>query len=198
MTERAGETISGSIRDFIAQTYDLYTAPTYGSFLRVASSLPAIDVIAVVTDIQTAPIDTTRPVVARGREVAAEAALLEANPQLHITMRTTFAAVVVGYIEAGVPIPMLPPQPPLIPGFVYPCTVDEVSLFTRDPGFLRLLMEAGASNDLVTACLRHAASAQQDPSFIVGAGKTLLAILAEQPNRVAELLPLLNRAQPHH
>jgi len=40
MPERVGETIEVSIREFKAQSYDLYRAPSFGSLIHVASTAP--------------------------------------------------------------------------------------------------------------------------------------------------------------
>lgn len=192
MPERAGETIQVSIREFKAQSYELYQVPAFGSFVRVASTAPGVEIYAVVGDIVTGPIDSARPVVARGEELESEEAIYEENPHFRHVMRTYFAAIVVGYVRDGQARHLLPPQPPRIHGFVRACTPEEVAAFTQQFGFLRLLMTAQASNDLVSACVRNAAAARAgDPAYLVGAGKELMVLLAKDPERLGVLLPLL-------
>ena len=190
--ERVGETIAVSIREFQAQAYDLYQAPPFGSFVRVASTAPGVEIYGVVQDIRTEPIDPGRPVVARGVDLPTEEAVYEENPHFRYVMRTRFTAIVVGYVQEGKCWTILPPQPPRIHGFVYACTSEEVASFTQDPGFLRLLMAARASNDLISACVRNAAAARGDePAYRVGLGKELMTLLADDPERLNLLLPLL-------
>jgi hypothetical protein len=87
---------------------------------------------------------------------------------------------------------MLPPQPPRIHGFVFACSTQDVAAVTQRFGFLRLLMASAASNDLISACIRTAALARaQEPGYLVGAGKELMVLLAEDPERLSVLLPLL-------
>lgn len=192
MSERVGETIEVSIRAFEAQSYDLYLAPSFGSFVHVASTAPQVEIYGIVADIRTGPIDAARPVIARGRELEREEAIYEENPHFQHVMRTRFGAVVVGYVQGGRPHHLLPPQPPRIHGFVYACTPEEVASFAQRFGFLRLLMAAQASNDLISACLRSAAAARAaEAGYLIDAGKELMILLAEDPNRLSTLLPLL-------
>jgi hypothetical protein len=192
MSQRVGETIAVSIREFQAQSYDLYLAPSFGSFIHVASTAPGIEIYAVVQDIRTEPIDPSRPVVARGAELADEEAIYAENPHFRHVMRTRFSAVVIGYEQDGQAYHLLPPQPPRIHGFVHACSPDKVADFTQHLGFLRLLMASQASNDLLSACVRTAAAARAGESgYLVGAGKELMVLLAEDPERLNALLPLL-------
>ena len=192
MPDRAGETIQVSIRDFKAQSYALYQVPAFGAFVHVASTAPGVEIYAVVQDIATGPIDSSRPVVARGEELDNEEAIYEENPHFRHVMRTHFDAVVVGYVQNGQAQHLLPPQPPRLHGFVHACTPEEVAAFTQRFGFLRLLMTAQASNDLVSACVCSAAAARAgEPDYLVGAGKELLVLLSRDPERLGVLLPLL-------
>ena len=192
MAQRVGETIEVSIRKFEAQSYDLYLAPSFGSFIHVASTAAGVEIYAAVEEIRTGPIDASRPVVARGAELADEEAIYEENPHFQHVMRTRFSAVVVGYVQNGQPLHMLPPQPPRIHGFVHACAPEEIAAFTQRFGFLRLLKAAQASNDLLSACVRTAAAARTgEPGYLVGAGKELMVLLADDPERLNVLLPLL-------
>lgn len=192
MSKRVGETIAVSIRDFQAQSYGLYEAPSFGSFVRMASTAPGIEIYAVVQDIRTEPIDPSRPVVARGGQLSREEAIYEENPHFGHVMRTCFSAVVVGYAQDDLIQHRLPPQPPRIHGFVHACEPEEVARLTEHLGFLRLLMAANASNDLISACVRAAAGARAaDVGFLVGVGKELIILLSEDPDRLGTLLPLL-------
>ncbi len=192
MSNRVGETIAVSIREFQAQSYDLYQAPAFGSFIHVASTAPGVEIYAVVCDIATGPIDASRPVIARGAELENEDQIYAENPHFQHVMRTSYDAVVVGYLQSGQVQHLLPPQPPRIHGFVYACTPEEVNAFTQGLGFLRLLLTAQASNDLLSACVRTAAAARAgEPGYLVGAGKELMVLLAKDPERLGVLLPLL-------
>ncbi|MBN1485381.1 MAG: hypothetical protein JXA37_11735 [Chloroflexia bacterium] len=192
MSTRVGETIAVSIREFQAQSYDLYEAPAFGSFIHVASTAPGVRIYAVVQDIRTEPIDPSRPVIARGAELDNEQAIYQENPHFRHVMRTRFSAVVVGYLQQETARHMLPPQPPRIHGFVHACTQAEIAAFTQDLGFLRLLLAAQASNDLLSACVRCAAAARSGESgYLLGLGKELMTLLAEDPERLNSLLPLL-------
>lgn len=190
--DHVAETISVSITTFTAQTYGLHRAPPFGSFLRVASSEEGIDIYAVVSNIQTAPVDQGRPVTARGEALENEAQVYADNPHFQQVLRTTFHGIVVGFMRGANVYHQLPPQPPRIHGFVYPCTNTETAAFAQRPDFLRLLKVAAATSDLITAVVTNAALAQPDrAAYLTGAGKNLLAMFADQPERVGELLELL-------
>ncbi len=192
MSQKVAETISVSIRKFDAQCYELYAAPPFGSFVHVSSAAPGIEIYAVVSDICTGPIDASRPVVARGADLYDEESVYRENPHFRHLLRTWFSALVVGFREGERVVHTLPPQPPRIHGFVYPCEADEILAFTSHLGFLRLLTAGQASNDLVSACLRHAAAAREAGSdYLVHAGRELVRLLAEEPERLNVLLPLL-------
>ncbi len=189
---KVAETIAVSIRKFDAQCYDLYAAPCFGSFVRVASAAPGIEIYAVVSEICTGPIDASRPVVARGAGLANEETVYQQNPHFQHLLRTWFSALVVGYRDGDRIVHTLPPQPPRIHGFVYTCNESEILAFTSSLGFLRLLMAGQASNDLVSACLRTAAAAREPGSgYLIDAGRELVRLLAEDPERLNVLLPLL-------
>jgi hypothetical protein len=78
---------------------------------------------------------------------------------------------------------------------VHPCDADEVRALTADLVFLRGVLVAGGSLDgvpvdeLAAACLREARPLQTDErEFLLRAGKSLAAILADDYDRLQAIL----------
>lgn len=120
--------------------------------------------------------------------------MYRSNPQLPRLLRTEFQATIVGYQDITTPRYYLPPQPPRIHAFVYPCNPDEVRLFTRQLDFLPLLLaEASTLTDEVTAAfLRQAASVQDDTeAFLVNAGRQVAQLLYRDFQRLYNLVGAL-------
>src|SRR4051794_22221609 len=134
----AGEVIEADTLQFRAECPRLYAAPPFGSFVRVEGAERSV--FGVVSHIATATMDA-------GRQTQAlhlpPERLAERMPQLALLLRTCFTAVVVGYAEGDIR-PYLPPLPPEIHRFVYPCVPAEVEALTAEPDFLRVLAAAEA------------------------------------------------------
>ena len=207
---RLGEVVESASDRFTAQCYRLYESPPLGALLRTDSA-PTLTVghspegaggegriYAVVYRVSTQALDPGRAVVARGEGEDTEEGIYSSNPQLARLLTTTFETLIVGHgDEAGVS-QRLPPLPPRIHAFVYPCTTDEVQRFTRSLDFLSLLLNsshagAGMADEVVTACLRHASAHLEEPnSFLVRAGKTLAGLLTRDLPRLNSILRRLS------
>jgi len=185
---RLGEVVETSTTGFVAQCYQLYGAPPLGALVRAGRPHPAYGVVHQVT---TQGIDPTRRPVARGQDEASEEAVYRSNPQLAHLLRTDFQAVVVGHSAGEVLRYHLPPVPPPIYAFVHQCTSEEVRLFTSNPAFLRPLATSSipALEEVVAACLRYVASAQEDPdAFLTRVGKQLASFFPGDFRRVETIL----------
>ena len=90
--------------------------------------------------------------------------------------------MVVGHKDGDRLYQYLPPQPARIHGFVYLCQPDEVKEFSRQFGFLNILLNAAPpvpAEELIAAALRRMSRAQDDGrAFLVAAGKELAALLS--------------------
>ena len=220
--QRLGEVVESSSDRLTGQCYHLYESPPLGALLRT-DSIPTFGnppespldkggqrgvereagaegrIYAVVCRVSTQALDPGRPVVARGEGEDTEEGIYSSNPQLARLLCTTFEALIVGHGgEAGVS-QRLPALPPRIHAFVYPCTTEEVQLFTRSLDFLSLLLNSShagtaMADEVVTACLRQAsAHLEERDSFLVRAGK----VLAEQLTRdLPRLNSVLRRLSP--
>ncbi|MCH7606593.1 MAG: hypothetical protein IH962_05500, partial [Chloroflexi bacterium] len=137
------------------------------------------------------PLDSSRPVLARGEAAATEEEVFRNNPQLERLLTSRFEALITGYREEGADRQYLPALPPRVHSFVYICESDEVARFTSRLDLLRLLLNSGGtlSDEVLGACLRQAASAHPDPeAFLVRAGKVLASELAGDLPRLNAVL----------
>ena len=103
-----GEVVEATTTEFVAQCYELYTAPALGSLVRCGDDEA---IYGIVHEIGTRSIDAGRRPIARGRDEDDEDAIYEANPQLSRLLSTEFRALSVGYIEDGTLRRWLAPLP---------------------------------------------------------------------------------------
>jgi hypothetical protein len=198
---RLGEVVETATTSFVAQCYRLYEAPALGALVRAGGLLRQAQdrlypAYGIVHEVSTQGIDPSRRPVARGMEEATEEDVYLSNPQLSHLLRTDFRAVIVGHSIDGDLRYHLPPVPPPIYAFVYACGPEEVRRFTSNSAFLRPLATSGvaAVEEVVAACLRHAAAAQEDPDgFLTGIGKQLATFFPGDFRRVEAIL---QRAAP--
>ena len=186
-SERVAEVVEAASAAFIAQCYALDGAPPLGALVRTGDP----PVYGVVCNIESGPLDTGRRVTARGHGEESEEALYRSNPQLERLLVTRLEARIVGYEREGAARQGLPSLPPRLHAFVYVCTPEEVREFTRSFDFLHLLaaLPPPAGDEVVTACLRSAASVQPDSeAFLMAAGQSLARELSDDVRRLNVLL----------
>ena len=184
---RVGEVIGSDSRSLTAQCYDLYGAPPLGALLRLGEA----KVYAVVQGIRTEPLDPGRPVLARGRDSGSLEEIHRNNPQIERLLTTRFDALIVGHEADGRLVQLLPPFPPPIHSFVSACAPDEVARFTDNLDFCRFLLGSGPpmADEVVVACLRHAARCREDgDEFIRRAGQAIASEAVGDSGRVAAIL----------
>lgn len=163
-----------------------------------SSAAPPSDpaIYALVFAASTSSLEPNRRPSALG--FADEDELSREQPQIFELLRTEFSGLLVAYSEGdGKPLRRhLPPRPPRIHSRVYPCDADEIRALTDDLSFLRviLLPSGGAlpgvpADELAAACLRQARDVSfDDRAFLLRAGKTLAALLAEDYDRLQAIL----------
>jgi len=186
---RVGEVIEANSHSFIAQCYELYTAPPLGSLVRTGAPV----VYGVVCCVSTEPLDSSRPVLARGKEADTEEEIYRNNPQIPRLFTSRFDALVVGHqSEAeGINSPHLPPLPPRVHSFVYACVPEEIMDFTSNLHFLHLLINSGVSSveQVIGACLWEASAAYPNrQEFLLQAGRTLATELSGDLPRLNAIL----------
>ena len=190
MPIKIGEIIEATTGEFMAQCYELHQPPPLGSLVRTAEG--GVEIYAVVCDADTTGIEPGRRPIARGREEAEEEDIFRSSPQLQKLLRTDFSALVVGHKENEKLHHFLPPRPARVHSFVYVCDNDEVEKFSQSFDFLSILVNArgqGPADEMIAACLRHAAQARPSPrDFLVRSGKELAVLLGSEPNRLNAVL----------
>jgi len=148
---------------------------------------PAI--YAVVHQATTAPADSGRRLRAYWKD---EKQLSEEQPELSEWLLVTdFRAIIIGYSANGKIRQFLPPQPPKIHSFAYPCMPEEIRLITRRMDFLRTLsnFRNAPSEEVVAACIREANAARGgDFEFLVAAGKELANLLKDDYDRLQAIM----------
>ena len=186
-SRRIGEVVAAASTSFVSQCYKLYVAPPLGSLVRTDSPT----VYGVVCRVSTEPLDTSRPVLARGESAVTEEDVFRNNPQLARLYTTRFEALIAGHSIEGECKQFLPPLPPAVHAFAYTCSPDEVAQFTSRLDFLSLVLNCGlpVADEVAGACLRAAASAQPDgPAFLARASKAMAAQLAHDVPRLSAIL----------
>ena len=185
---RLGEVVEATSTEFVAQCYELYTAPVLGSLVRCGEDEA---IYGIVHEIATRSIDTGRRPIARGRDEDDEGAIYESNPQLARLLSTEFRALSVGHIEGGALRRWLAPLPPRIHSFVYPCSNDALREFSAELDFVSIILSApiAAADDVLAAFLKMAGNAHLDAdAFLVNAGRRLTPLLGGQMQRLDGIL----------
>ena len=139
----------------------------------------------------TEPLDSSRPVLARGETAETEEEVFRDNPQLTRLLTSRFEALIAGHREGDADRHYLPALPPPVHSFVYTCSPQEVARFTSRLDLLRLLLNSGLAiaDEVLGACLRGAAVAHDDSeAFLLRAGKALAAELAGDLPRLNSIL----------
>ncbi len=195
--DKIGEVIEAATGEFLAQSYQLHWAPSLGSLVKTCAPPEAAcesdsSIYGVVCYSSTGSVDPGRRPTIRGRDLEEEDDVYKQNPQLSRLLCTSFKVLIVGYQDGQGIRHFLPPRPPRVHAFVYPCSTDEVAGFTQDLDFLNVLLSTSLpipSEELVAACLRIASEARDDGRvFLVKAGKELAQLLAGDPVRLNAVL----------
>ncbi len=187
---KIGEVIESTTTGFIAQAYELYELPVFGSLVMVVE--PDSEIFGFVYQAGTSSIEPGRRPIARGKDVPSQETLYKTNPQLSKLLRSEFNVVTVGYQSGGKIYQYLPPKPPRIHAFVRTCDAVEIKTFSQSLDFLGLLTIENMTvpaEELVAAVLREMSRVQDDPqAFLVGAGKSLTATLNGDYQRLRAIL----------
>lgn len=192
MSRRVGEIVESTSTSFVAQCYRLDGAPPLGGLVRTDSPV----IYGVVSRIITEPLDSARPVLARGEGASSEEEVLLSNPQLARLLTSRMDVVIAGHGVSESLRQYLPSLPPKMHSFVYVCSFEETLEFTRSLDLLHLLLNSGFphADEIVGACLRQTAAAHQAPEeFLLGACRTLAVELAGD---VARLNSIIRRVAP--
>lgn len=191
--EAIGEVIESSTRQFVAEVYEETEAPPFGSWIRVDGEDDR-QLFGLVSHVETGSYDTNRQAVALGLSPEERA---QEMPMVQELLRTTIRAQVLACAtHDGTLRQTLPPWPPNIHDFVYPCTDDQVCALDAPFDFLRTLVEhpdpAVPVDDLLVAVLRQIYEAHggehggREP--LVRAGQALSRLLDDDHERLQSIL----------
>lgn len=196
--KRIGEVISSSTTHLVAQVLKdadagltMPKAPPFGSFVRIGLEEEAIDVYGLVYHVETTSVDAAHRPFALNMT---RQELREQQPQIFDLLRTDFSVVITAYREDGRFRQYLPPFPPQVHDFVYPCGPDEVAALTDSFEFLRTLIKfnMAPTEELVASCLRQAHRQRGgDREFLVAAGRTLSNLLRNDYDRLTAIMSRL-------
>jgi hypothetical protein len=145
MRKQAGEVIATSYSSFTVESYELNSTPPLGGLVV------AENVLGVVCSARTEGLG---PISARGELGDEDGGVYKLYPDLERTLRTNFAALVVGCYDQSrgadaAPVYTYPECPPRVHYKCWLASDDELVRFTERPDYLRLLlysMESEATN----------------------------------------------------
>lgn len=205
MERHLGEIIEANTTGFTARCAVLHEPPPFGAFVRVGDGAVGnpgggvgreereeVAVFALVALATTTGLDPGRRPTAFG---LSEDELRRQQPQVFELLATDFTAITIGHASRGVVRSYLPPRPPRIHQRVWTCSSDEVIRLTDGAGFLRAILSrapSGIADELAAAAIRHAYEARNnDPEYLVSAGKRVAQLLREDVDRLQSVLSKL-------
>ena len=188
--QRVGEVIEASTMDLVAQCYELYQSPPFGSLVKTKDQ--GVELYGIVYNAATTSLEPGRRPIARGKDEDTEEAIYQSSPQLSKLLRSEFCALLVGHKYGDKVYHYLPPKPARIHSFVYQCPPDEVMEFSQPSDFLNILVNAHlpvSADELIAACLRQMSQVYEDRhAFLVAAGKELAILLGGDFNQLKSIL----------
>jgi hypothetical protein len=193
--EQYGEIIQADSQAVVAESHRLYHAPAFGSFVRVACEGSGRSFYVIVTGVSTGAFDGNRLVQAHRLPPGV---LEERKPHLPSLLRTQFQGRIVGWGEGETRVPGTPPAPPRLHCWIYPAAPEEIRGVTRDPIFLRPLVDPqnGPLEDLLVAAIGTARDAWEGAAPVVAWGKYLARLLRGQYVVLESVLRRLGSAPP--
>ena len=210
-----GEVIEASTSEFAAESRTLHAPPSFGSFVKVLLAQGEIEhptsnkvedkvmddpfdesictlqpaVYAIVHQASTGPVDSSRRLRAYWKD---EQELNDEQPELaEWLLVTDFHATIIGHSCSSGVRQFLPPQPPKLHAFVYPCMPEEIRVITSRMDFLRTLSnsQTAQSEEIIAACIREAyAASGGNFNFLVAAGKELASLLKDDYDRLHAIM----------
>ena len=183
-----GEVIETSTTEFLAQCLepeelDFPKMPPFGSWVKSFDEQSGNKILSLVSNVTTAPIDSVHRARALGLTLAE---LKDQQPQIFAMIKTEFRAVIIGFeapsdgASKGGIFQYLPPRPPQIHQAVFLAEPEEITNFTNNPDFLRVLLQLQNTpvESLIAATLRESYRLRGgDREWLVNAGRTLSVLL---------------------
>jgi hypothetical protein len=193
-----GEVIAVSTTGFEAQSYLLNEAPPFGS-LVLCNGPDGLCHYGLCSAVATSGIEPGRHAIAWGRAEDGDEDIYARQPQLAHVLRTTFEALLIGFVPAGGdPVQRIPPRPPRVHERVYQAGDAQIRAFFADLSYLRFVLRSGMEHteDLLAASIATAYQARgRDRRFLVDAGRAVAHLLAGDHERLVGVLELLARLE---
>lgn len=188
---RIGEIIHTTSTGFTAESFQLLKPPPLGSLVKVRSE-GLREIFAVVSFGETGSIEPGRRAVRFSQENIYDESIYQEHPELTRTLRTEFAAVLVGEIDGQEILQGLPSQPPPLHYSVQDCTPEEVVRFTQNLYYLRLLWSAAGPvlpEHLLAAHLRQVFQERDDDrEWLALAAREVAGLLKQNYDRLMTVL----------
>ncbi len=180
-----GEVVESSTAEFVAESRAINCAPPFGSFVKIPSE---VTIFGLVFNVVTRSIEPNRRPSAYGMT---EEELRYEQPQVFELLRTEFHAFTVGYGDESKVKQILPPNPPSIHSFVYPCSDEDIRDFTSNYDFLRTLVSNSRTppDELIIAAVRNALRSRgENGGYVVQVGKELSKLIKDDYDRLGSIM----------
>jgi hypothetical protein len=191
------EVIAASITHFEAETISEHR-PNFGSFIKAQSLEKNLDIYAIVFNIVTNSPDNIHKPMALG---LSRAELQVEQPHIFSLLKTHIHAQIIGYRQEQTEIfhSYLPPTPPEVHDFIYPCSTSEIISLCQDFEFLRLLtsVKTPPPDELISAAIRQAGQAQESNNvhqFHLEAGRAICQLYRGDSERMLSILKKIRPA----
>jgi hypothetical protein len=186
-----GKVLRANTRSFVfGAKLPRYDVPIFGSLVKTRIQYRNATVFGLIFDIAIEDDGMTK-LLSVADDVRPEDIEWQRNRRVPLEA----SVLCVGYQEEGKPIRQsLPAQPPIILDEVYGCDEDELTEFSAQFQFFRLIMESKDApvDELLAASIRFAADARpsitQREAYIIAAGRELTRLLATDGSRLEGLL----------
>ena len=152
--------------------------PQFGDLVKVPLPDSNITIFGIIYDVQVKDDPSVRQLILAG-EMETEAILDQRENRL---VPIEIGVLVVGYQQEDNIYQGLPPQPPLSLDVLVLCDDEELRAFTRELGYMQLVLNAGhiPADELLVANLRRSANAypaETQRQFLVAAGRELARLM---------------------
>ncbi len=152
--------------------------PQFGDLVKVPLPNNNVTIFGLIYDVQVKDDPSVRQLILAG-EMETEAILDQRENRL---VPIEIGVLVVGYQQEDNIYQGLPPQPPLSLDVLILCDDEELRAFTRELGYMQLVLNAGhiPADELLVANLRRTANAypaETQHQFLVNAGRELARLM---------------------
>ena len=152
--------------------------PQFGDLVKVSVS-DNLNIFGLIYDVTVRDDPAVRQLILAG-EMEPEAVMDQRENRL---VPIEISVLVVGYQQGKTTTQGLPPRPPVSLDILALCEDTDISAFTRDLDYLRLVLNAAQipADELIIAHLNRAALARAPEvrrQFLVGAGRELARLLS--------------------